>query len=55
MCTRFAELSQIQWISIVLARYETIHFRCHCEVRSNPERPRSGLLHPPFRNDEATI
>ncbi|MDR1557381.1 MAG: hypothetical protein LBS88_10195, partial [Tannerellaceae bacterium] len=52
--------SQIQWISIVLARYEAIHFRRHCEVRSNPGCARSGLLHPPgfamtARNDDATI
>ncbi|MDR1557053.1 MAG: hypothetical protein LBS88_08500 [Tannerellaceae bacterium] len=31
--------SQIQWISIVIARYEAIHFRRHCEVRSNPLPP----------------
>ncbi|MDR1555568.1 MAG: hypothetical protein LBS88_00880, partial [Tannerellaceae bacterium] len=33
------KLSQIQWIPIVLARYEAIHFRRHCEVRSNPLPP----------------
>ncbi|MDR1556741.1 MAG: hypothetical protein LBS88_06885 [Tannerellaceae bacterium] len=28
-------------------------FYRHCEVRSNPGCARSGLLHPPFRNDDA--
>ncbi|MDR1556892.1 MAG: hypothetical protein LBS88_07690 [Tannerellaceae bacterium] len=28
-------MSQIQWISVVIARYEAIHFPRHCEARSN--------------------
>ncbi|MDR1556250.1 MAG: hypothetical protein LBS88_04365, partial [Tannerellaceae bacterium] len=51
--------SQIQWIFIVLARYEAIHFRRHCEVRSNPGCPLwiaspSGFAMT-ARNDDATI